>query len=78
MKKAKFVQVITIKDPDTGNMIDMTVYKHENEGMFAVDSSYIKHLDDISDNDDDITCRIPDPFGDNDSDVISLVELHED
>ncbi|MFA5366639.1 MAG: hypothetical protein WC333_02045 [Dehalococcoidia bacterium] len=75
ISKAKFVQVVTIKDPDTKGQVELSIYKHENGGMFAMDSSYMEQLDGIGD-EDDITCRIPDPFGDNEH--MTLVELHED
>ena len=78
MKKAKFVQVVTVKDPDTKGQVELSIYKHENGGMFAMDSSYIAQLDGLGE--DEITCAIPDPFGDNDPNNIDidLVELHED
>ena len=50
--KAKFVEEITVKDPDTGGDVVLEVYKHENGGIFAIDSSY---LDQVSD-------TITDPF----------------
>lgn len=47
MKKAKFVKEITVTDPDTGGDVEVAIYKHENGGMFGVDSSYIDQcLDD--------------------------------
>jgi len=57
MNKAKFVKEITVKDPDTHAPVKVEVYKHENGGMFAVDSSYLEQA--FDDNDDPI---IPDPF----------------
>jgi len=39
-----------VKDPDTNGKVELSVFKHENGGMFAIDSSYIVQcLDDISD-----------------------------
>jgi hypothetical protein len=40
MQRAKFVEEITVKDPDTGSLIELEVYKHEGGGMFAIDSSF--------------------------------------
>jgi hypothetical protein len=39
--RAKFVKEITVKDPDTHGTVHMEVYKHENGGMFAIDSSFL-------------------------------------
>lgn len=60
MRKAIYVTEISVKDPDTKNMIDMVVYKHENGGMFAIDSSFIDQC-----TDDDTYPVIPDPFSAN-------------
>lgn len=38
----------------------MFVFKHDNGGMFALDSSYIEQV--LPEDDD--TCFIPDPFND--------------
>jgi len=70
-QKAKFVEEIVVKDPDTGSLIEMEVYKHENGGMFAIDSSYLD--DKFGDRDP----MIQDPFGHvspMDSDVVTLEE----
>jgi hypothetical protein len=57
MNKAKFVSEITVVDPDTGGDVQIEVYKHENGGMFAIDSSYLEQTVD-----DDSNPVIPDPF----------------
>jgi len=44
MKKAKFVTEITVVDPDTNAPVEIAVYKHENGGIFAIDSSYIEQV----------------------------------
>jgi hypothetical protein len=63
ISKAKFVEEIVVKDPDTGNLIEVEVYKHENGGMFAIDSSY---LDQVAggppDEEESTDTAIPDPF----------------
>jgi hypothetical protein len=56
MKKAKFVKQITVIDPDTRGTVLLEVYKHENGGMFAIDSSY---LEEEFDDDEPV---IADPF----------------
>lgn len=68
--KARFVEEITVTDPDTKAPIEMEVYKHPNGGMFAIDSSYL-----------DQCCGnppvIPDPFAETQygDDKITLAEL---
>lgn len=63
MQKAKFVKEIVVTDPDSGGEVHLSVFKHENGGMFAIDSSFIEQ------------CRpdegdlIPDPFADLPDDV---------
>jgi hypothetical protein len=44
MNNSKFVTEISVTDPDTNNVIDIAIYKHENGGMFGVDSSYITQV----------------------------------
>ena len=62
--RAKFVREITVIDPDTKNEITLAVYKHENGGMLAMDSSYIEQIDPhgCPDEDYEITTAIYDPF----------------
>lgn len=57
--EAKFVNEITVIDPDTKGEVQLAVYKHENGGMFAIDSSY---LDQVADETDEYIL-IVDPFG---------------
>lgn len=64
--KAKFVKEVTVQDPDTDGDVELAVYKHENGGMFAIDSSYI---DQVLDDEED---RIPDVF--NQNKLVTLVE----
>ena len=59
MKKAYFVTEITAVDPDTKGNVQLTIYKHEGGGMFAVDSSFLDQLLRTDDFDRPI---IPDPF----------------
>ena len=63
MHTAKFVKEITVIDPDTGDEIELTVYKHQGGGMFAMDSSF---LDQCVKTDDFDRLIIPDPFSNND------------
>lgn len=44
MNNSKFVAEISVTDPDTNNAIDIAIYKHENGGMFGIDSSYITQV----------------------------------
>jgi hypothetical protein len=57
MKTAKLVKEITVIDPDTKNEVQLTVYKHENGGLFAMDSSFLDQCCD-----DDSYPVIYDPF----------------
>ena len=60
---AKFVTEIKVKDPDSNAPVEISLFKHENGGMFAIDSSFI-----VQCLDDDIEFgiggdpAIPDPF----------------
>ena len=54
---AKFVNEITVIDPDSKGEVQLAVYKHDNGGMFAIDASY---LEQTFDDDEDV--EIPDPF----------------
>lgn len=42
--EAYFVQEVEVQDPDTGGVVHVAIYKHENGGMFGVDSSYIDQV----------------------------------
>ena len=64
MKKAIWIDKVTVTDPETQLPVDIEIYKHKNGGMFGIDSSY---LDQCFDDDEDIV--IPDPFSNNDNNV---------
>ena len=77
--RAKFVTEITVIDPDTKMKIELAVYKHENGGMFAIDSSFVEQ---VAPNDellemqgDDITCMIMDPFSYGNPETLYLKEV---
>lgn len=72
MNGAKFVNVITVIDPDTKGEVELEVYKHQNGGMFAMDSSYLDQC-----TDEDTLPVIPDPFGDQYADDLEVVMLSE-
>jgi hypothetical protein len=55
--EAKFVKEIVVIDPDSQGEVSMSVFKHENGGMFALDSSYIEQV-----LPEEGECWIPDPF----------------
>jgi hypothetical protein len=55
---AQFVKEIIVDDPD-GGTIELSLFKHENGGMFALDSSYIVQV--LPEEGD---CWIPDPLSD--------------
>jgi hypothetical protein len=60
--KSKFVAEVVVKDPDTGNYVEVEIHKHPNGGMFGMDSSY---LDQKFGGEEDAI--IPDPFNDNEN-----------
>ena len=69
MDTAKFVTEIMVKDPDTNGTVEISLFKHENGGMFAIDSSYIVQV--LPEEGD---CLIPDPFVD-DYDIETTAEV---
>jgi hypothetical protein len=58
-QRANFVTEVVTIDPDTGGEVHLAVYKHENGGMFAIDSSFVGQ---VLDPEDDGLMGIPDPF----------------
>ena len=40
--KAKEVTTVTVTDPDTGNAVDVMIFKEETGGMGGVDASYVE------------------------------------
>jgi hypothetical protein len=70
MTTAKFVKEITVIDPDSKGEVELSVYKHENGGMFAMDSSFLDQCCD-----EDTYPIIPDPFeGAQGNMVVMLIE----
>jgi hypothetical protein len=57
--RAKFVRDITVIDPDSNGEVTIGIYKHENGGMFGIDTSY---ADQVLDEGDDMAMCMPDPF----------------
>jgi len=57
MNRAKMFAEITVIDPDTKGEVEVSMFKHENGGIFGIDTSYI---DQCLPEDGD--CFIPDPF----------------
>jgi hypothetical protein len=54
---AKFVNEITVIDPDSKGAVELSIFKHQNGGMFAIDSSYL-----VQEFEDDNDPVIADPF----------------
>jgi hypothetical protein len=48
MRTAKFVMEIKVKDPDSKGKVEISIYKHENGGMFGIDSSFLEQFDEDS------------------------------
>lgn len=59
--EAKFVKQVMVSDPDTGGDVELSIYKHQNGGMFALDSSYIEQ---VLDDETVEVMSIYDPFAD--------------
>lgn len=78
MKQAYFVTNITVQDPETGADVFLDVFKHQNGGMFAMDSSYLESIGDIGDNEDD-NIKIADPFVDpyEKYELLELIDVRE-
>lgn len=70
MNEAIFLQTITVTDPDSGGLVELCVFKHDNGGMFAIDSSYIDQCFD-----DDSPVIINDPFEECDENRFATVKL---
>lgn len=69
---AKFVRIIGENDPDTGGHVEIAIYKHQNGGLFAIDTSF---LEQVAETDDDDNYVIPDPFGDiSDPNTLTLLD----
>jgi hypothetical protein len=72
MQKAIFVTEITVVDPDTNGNVSISIFKHENGGMFGIDSSfYEQDLCDEDDEDSPVYCN--DPL--NANGLVELVEI---
>lgn len=76
MKQAKFVKEITVIDPDSNLPVEISIYKHENGGMFGIDSSYIEQV--LMDDSDLDNLLILDPFVEpNSTNISQMVELND-
>ena len=60
---SQFVKEVTVIDPDSKLEVELAVFKHQNGGMFAIDSSFIVQCT----GDDDSIPDIPDTFETNGS-----------
>ena len=66
MTEAKFVKEVTVIDPDSKGEVEISIFKHENGGMFGVDSSYLDQCFDEG------PVVVPDPLS---SDLVAFVDL---
>jgi hypothetical protein len=57
-----YVKEVTVIDPDSKWEVELSVFKHSNGGMFAIDSSFIVQCMGPDDEDDDTPLEIQDPF----------------
>ena len=65
--EAQYSEEITVIDPDTKGEVGLTVFKHQNGGMFAIDSSYLEQ-----EFEDDVDPLIPDPLEKEGNPVVAL------
>lgn len=69
MNTAKFINEVTVVDPDSMAEVEVSMFKHnESGGIFGVDSSYLDQCFEK-----DIDPVIPDPF--NEGDEVTLFGL---
>jgi hypothetical protein len=69
ISRAKFVKEIVVEDPDSGGLIEIEIYKHENGGMFGIDSSYV---DQVLGEDDEVEPCVPDMFNQRNNSIVIL------
>jgi hypothetical protein len=69
MQEAKLFKEIEVIDPDTKGEVQLAVFKHQNGGIFAIDSSYIEQ-----EFEDDNDPNIPDPFSKDNMNWVVLKE----
>jgi len=73
---ANYIKDIVIQDPDTGGDVEVTLFKHQNGGIFGMDASYLEQVAEESTGGNPV---VPDPFGDLENEVNDLVlEYPED
>lgn len=56
MKTAKWVADVTVIDPNTLGDVEVSIFKHENGGMFGIDASFIDQV--LEEGNE----RVPDPL----------------
>jgi len=71
---ARHITTIAVTDPDSGGPVDLSVYKHDNGAVFAVDASYLAHGSPRLVGGDDSDPLIPDPFDDGARGLVRLVD----
>lgn len=45
IEKMKYVITTTVIDPDTGNEVEVSIYKTQGGGMVGIDSSFLANTD---------------------------------
>lgn len=66
--KATFIKEIEVIDPSDSTLQILTIFKHPNGAMLAIDSSYI---DQCFDDDEKVT--IPDPYSENNGSIELII-----
>ena len=57
MNKANFFKEVTVIDPDSNGEVEVSMFKHENGGIFGIDSSWLDQC-----TDEEMPAIISDPF----------------
>ena len=57
---ATYIKDIVIQDPDTGGDVEVTLFKHQNGGIFGIDAS---HIDQVAEEDQFGNPMVLNPLG---------------
>ncbi len=71
---ARHIATIAVIDPESGGSVDLSVYKHDNGGLFAIDASYLVYGSPRLVAGDDSDPLIPDPFDDEGRAMVRLAD----
>ena len=61
MNQAKWLCSVMVTDPNTGDEVEVAMYKHDNGAILGIDASYIEQVAE-EDEEDDLIVYVGDPF----------------